>query len=94
MIAINKLILLVIFLVILLATLIILFSGSPVIEQLNLQSELRGCCQIYRSYGCPENLVELSNINCEKHTLAEIVIALNMKDDISKLKKFCNCPNI
>lgn len=89
MIAVNKLVLLIIFLVILFLILILLFGiGGPIGERINLENELRQCCIAYRAGGC-----ERKDILCNSHFLWELVDKLKINSDDNQLRCFCNCDN-
>jgi hypothetical protein len=85
--AIEKIVLFVIFIIVLLAILILLGIPISVGGQINLQSKLRDCCQPYITNGCP---TILDNINCGDMTLTELANKLSM--DFTTVRKFCNCP--
>jgi len=87
MLAINKIVLLIIFLIILFIALFMLFGvGKGTAEQLLLQNELRQCCGIYRAYNCT---ADPTTIDCNDNTIEDLRIKLNM--DPGQLDIFCNC---
>ena len=87
MLAINKIVLLVIFLIVLALSFIILFGlGKGTSDQLLLQHELRQCCGVYRAYNCT---ADPTTIDCNDNTIDDIRIKLNITSD--QLKNFCNC---
>ena len=90
MMSIDKIVLLVIFIIILLASVFLILNiGMPVGENVNLQRELNGCCIVYRANGCP-NIDQISKtMKCETKFLIDIVDELNMNDE--QLRNFCNC---
>lgn len=86
MLAIEKLILIVIFLVVLVVSLILLFGiGRGTADPIVLQNELRQCCGAFRASGCID-----TTLDCSGNTIDSIRIKLNIDDE--QLKKFCNCP--
>jgi hypothetical protein len=88
MLAVNKLVLLIIFLVILLAILYFLFVfGKGTGDSLLLQNELMQCCGYYRANGCTN-----AGVFCDKNynTIDDIRNKLSMSTD--QLNKFCKCP--
>lgn len=86
MLAVNKLILLIIFLVVLLATLYLLFVvGKGAADPLLLQNELRQCCGTYRTSNCTDYYVFCS----QGGTINDMRIKLNMSNE--QLNIFCDC---
>jgi hypothetical protein len=90
--AIEKLVAVVIFLIILLV--LVIFTGIPEAlgRQVGLQGELRDCCQAYVARGCPSfsNPETDLNIYCNNKNLGKMVSDFNM--DYDSLRTFCNCP--
>jgi len=87
MLAINKIILLIIFLIVLALSFIILFGlGKGTSDQLLLQHELRQCCGVYRAYNCT---ADPTTIDCNDNTIEDLRIKLNM--DTGQLDRFCSC---
>jgi hypothetical protein len=90
MIAIDKLILIVLFLIILVVGIYLVVSYIlPTGINVNLQNELRACCQKYRAFGCPDEGL-LGDINCDKNNLFDLYHSAGFSD-IKGLKSFCNC---
>ena len=91
MIAIEKLIILSIFIIILLLSLYMIFGTKPVGDNLNYQIEMRQCCTTYRAYGCEYGY--LQNLECAGEPMIDVAIKLGLVsgDNDSLLKKFCNC---
>ena len=93
-IAIEKLVALVIFVIILLV--IIIFIGIPEAlgKDVATQNDLRNCCRVYVALGCPEFSdpgTDLQYINCgSDRTLGELASQFSMNYD--SLISFCNCP--
>jgi hypothetical protein len=92
MIAIEKLVLIIIFLIIL-ALCIYLVIGlvQPNGGRINLLNQIRECCSNYRAateYGCPESA---SGIVCGNSNLDALSKEAQMTS--AQLKEFCQCPN-
>ena len=89
MIAIEKLILLSIFIVILLVSLYFIFGTRGTGDSLSDQMKLRQCCTAYRAYKC--NYV---NLDCGHEPLVTLAKRLGFVDENGNdelLKNFCNC---
>ena len=85
--AVNKIILFIILLIVLVASLYLLFGlGKGTTNQLLLQHELSQCCGTYRAYGCPD---DPSSVRCNSKDIDELRSELNI--DVSQLKEICNC---
>ena len=90
MIAIERVVLIIIFLIVLVICVYVLFGFvKPSGEQINIQNQIRECCTIYRASGCPD----LSNvvISCGSSSLKDLIGKVSMTVD--QLKNFCGgCP--
>lgn len=87
MLAVEKVILIVIFLVILVITGFMIFSGKGWADQLLLQNDLRQCCGQYRAYNCT---ADPANIYCGNNKFLEDIRAeLNITDE--QLNASCDC---
>jgi len=92
MMAINKIVLIILFLIVLVAGILILTGYvMPTGENIGLQNELRGCCQKYRAYACPDNPNIIAGIQCAEHNLWELYENFRFSR-IDDLKEFCTCP--
>jgi hypothetical protein len=89
MIAINKLVLLILFLIILVVCIFLLFGvGTPIGEEMDLQNQLRMCCTAFRASECKD-----ISVICNEVTMESIgSIAQKLSMDIDLVKDFCNCP--
>ncbi len=86
MLAVEKLILLVIFLIVLVIAIILLFGiGKGGIDPLLLQSRLRQCCGAFIASGCQD-----TTLDCGDETIDSVRTKLSMST--SQLYEFCNCP--
>jgi len=92
--ALEKVIALIIFLIILVV--LIFFTDVPRVFgiEMNLQQELRKCCQAYISHGCPDSFPA---IRCNSETLETLAKKTGLVDqlgnaDIDRVKEFCGCP--
>jgi hypothetical protein len=87
MLPIEKIVAIVIFLIILIV--LIIFTEIPKVigGQINLQQELRKCCEAYVGRGCPDTLF---GIRCNSKSLNDLSTELGL--DINQTKNFCNCP--
>lgn len=84
MISIDKLVLLMIFLIVLLAALGLIFQIiEPTGEQLGIQNKIRQCCMAYRANGCLDD-----SIMCGEKTLRDLAIEANI---LQQLENFCGC---
>jgi len=95
--AMEKIIGLIIFLIILVV--LIIFTNIPraIGEQIDKQQELRKCCKPYVGNGCPRfaltDYSNITNIICDQNvptSLEDLVAEQSMSYD--SLKIFCNCP--
>lgn len=87
MLAVEKIILIVIFLIILLITFYLLFGlGKGAADQLLLQHELRQCCSRYLAYNCTEPII----IFCNDDTIDSVRVKLGLSD--VQLNESCGCP--
>jgi len=87
MLAVNKLILLIIFLVVLLAIIYLLFVvGKGTADPLLLQNDLRMCCGTYRAYNCTNYYVSCGE---NKGNIDGLRAKLNISYE--QLNTFCNC---
>ncbi|MFH1474112.1 MAG: hypothetical protein ABIE55_04470 [Candidatus Aenigmatarchaeota archaeon] len=98
MMALDKLVLLVIFLiVIVVGALLVTGNILPFGEDLNLQNEMRNCCIKYRAYGCPTSISVIQDIQCieedpsggDLYTLAFERLKIQTVKD---LEVYCSCP--
>jgi len=92
---ITKIIAFIIFIIVLL--ILISFTGIPTLlgKQINLQQQLRDCCNQYVRNGCPEfSAIDYSpilGISCaDSKSLRDLVVEADM--DYQSLKNFCYCP--
>jgi hypothetical protein len=90
----EKIVAVIIFLIVLVV--LIIFTQIPKTfgNQINLQQELRRCCQAFIASGCPDNF---PSIQCNSESLYKVVGEVGLVDstgqpDINKTKQFCNCP--
>jgi hypothetical protein len=92
-IAIEKLIALVLFIVVLIVVLIFTGVLKTSSDQIGSQEVLRKCCSAYVSNGCPSyDLSSPSAINaifCDSTTLDKLVVKNNI--NYESLKYFCGC---
>jgi len=91
MIAIEKLVLITIFLLILAFCIyLIVFFVKPWGEQANIQNQIRQCCPLYRAYAingiCPD---DPSFIPCGDSNLKDLIDKASMS--VYQLKKLCGC---
>jgi hypothetical protein len=90
MIAIEKIVLIIIFLIVLLICFFVLFGFViPSGKQIDVQNQVRQCCTLYRAKGCPTDIVEVTNTLCEGSSLKTLIEKVPM--DINQLKAFCGC---
>jgi hypothetical protein len=84
--AVNKMVLFLLFLIVLLAVIILLFGvGKPIGEQIVLQNQIRQCCMAFRGNNC-ENPAD---IFCDGETLDVLMKKLNMEE--WQVESICNC---
>jgi len=96
-IAIEKLAMIVIFLIVLVALFVLLFSGKIQIDFLLTGSKLRDCCQTYRANGCPDRAG--AAIMCkDDEWFLDIVDESNLDPlgssshaTLNQTKMFCGC---
>ena len=89
MLAINKVVLVIIFLIILAVGLYVLFGMTlPMGGDLEAQGKLRMCCPNFRATGCEDMTVRCNTKTLEN--LNEIAAELNM--NVDAVKDFCKCP--
>jgi len=83
----QKIVAVIIFLVIL--AVLLFFAEVPKVfgTEINLQQELRKCCQAYISHGCPDLFPA---IRCNSKSLPDLVSELGLS--VEQTKEFCNCP--
>ena len=94
--ALEKIVALVIFLVVLVV--LIIFTDLPRVfaGQINSQQEIRKCCGAYTGNSCPffdiptSRISNITAINCGKTLLYNLVVESNMS--YTSLKIFCACP--
>jgi hypothetical protein len=93
--SIEQIVMLIIFLIALVV--LIIFAQIPNVfgNQINLQEELRRCCQAFIASGCPTTL--FPNIQCNSKSLSILVKEVGLVDsvgnpDINQTRRFCNCP--
>lgn len=94
MIAIEKIVLIVLFLIILIICIYILAGIiKPTGENLDVQNQIRQCCILYRAKGCPGDNTDTSQISdtfCSSNTnLKDLIDKVPMS--VSQLKSFCGC---
>ena len=90
MIAIEKIVLFIIFLIILIVlTYILVGNIKPSGERINLQNQIRQCCILYRANNCPDNL-QNNPISCGGSDLKDLIDKVPMT--VYQLQAFCNCP--
>ena len=98
MLAVEKLILIVIFLIVLILCLYFLFGiGKGTADQLLLQNQLRSCCGKYRAYDCEFSMA--SSIQCSDdsiETVDSLAYKLNLiqNGNPEQLNKFCACKEV
>lgn len=86
MIAIEKIVLIIIFLIVLsICVYILLGIATPAGQQIDVQGQIRQCCTLYRASGCPDP----PNILCGDFTLTELINKISMTTN--QLKAFCGC---
>jgi hypothetical protein len=92
--SIEQIIMLIIFLIVLVV--LVIFTQIPNFfgNQVNLQQELRRCCQAFIASGCPNSF---PGIQCNSKDLSNLVKEVGLVDstgnpDINQTKRFCNCP--
>jgi hypothetical protein len=91
MLAAEKLVLLAIFLIALIASLYMLsVSGLNPANQLILQSDLKTCCGAYKASGC-QNTNFLCSTSTGEMAFMDMQNKLGMSDQ--NLKCFCGCPD-
>jgi hypothetical protein len=84
MIAIEKLVLIIIFLIILAICIYALVGiAKPSGEQINIQNQIRECCTIYRAFNCDPS------VTCGDSTLTDLISKISMTP--AQLKVFCGC---
>jgi hypothetical protein len=90
MIAIEKIVLIIIFLIILVICIYILTGiVKPSGETINLQNQIRQCCNLYRANGCPDDRSKLRDITCGDSNLNDLINKVPMTT--YQLKAFCGC---
>jgi len=91
MMAINKLVLIIIFLIILIVGLMLLTTFVlPYGLNFDLQNQVKECCQNYRAYGCPRNENDILGITCPNgKNLHDLKQQLGMSANATAA--FCNC---
>jgi hypothetical protein len=92
MIAIEKIVLIIIFLIILaICIYVLMIMIKPSGEQLNIQNQIRQCCTLYRATGtgCPTDTAVLQEITCGNSNLNDLIKKIPMTPD--QLKTFCGC---
>ena len=90
MLAIEKIILLVIFLIALLISFFVLFGiGKGSSDKLLLQYELTKCCGTWRAYNCSRGTTDPSGVLCDGDSIEDLRIKLNITPD--QLDEFCRC---
>lgn len=95
--ALEKIIAIIIFLIVLVVLLI--FVGIPKVfgGQVNKQLDLSRCCQAFIARGCPIDRVP-NDILCGNETMDQLVVDVGLIDaggnpDVNQTIRFCNCPN-
>lgn len=88
MMAIDKLIILSIFIVILLVSLYFIFGTRGTGDSLSDQIKLRQCCTAYRSNEC-----NYQDVYCDDEPIKDVAGRLGLIDagNDAMLKKFCSC---
>lgn len=73
---------------------VLILSGYilPTGENVNLQNELKECCQKYRAFGCPEDPNRISEIQCAEYDLWTLHYEKLNILDVCDLKELCACP--
>lgn len=94
MLAVNKLVLFILFLVVLAAGIILLvLIGNPIAEGLVLQNQVRMCCGAYRGTDCTNQDICCGSVDstgfCNGEYLYEIITKLKMEE--WQLHDICNC---
>lgn len=88
MLAVDKIILIVIFLIVLVAVVFIMLGISkPAADNLLLQNELTQCCGTFRAYSCPE---DMTSISCGDKTIDELMGQVGIAN-YDQLKSYCKC---
>jgi hypothetical protein len=98
MIAIEKLIILSIFVVILLISIYIIFGTRPTGDQLITQMTIRQCCTAYRASASTSSTptydpIYDQNVLCDDESIGSLAAKINLVQgsDYTLLNKFCNC---
>jgi len=93
MMAIEKIVLLVIFVIILLVIVLVLFGiVNPLGEDINIESYIRQCCVAYRANDCQNEEIVCRETDTTIETLGDLARKRNMdENDFHLLKSFCNC---
>ena len=93
MLAINKIVLLLIFLIVLAISLYVIFGiAQPAAASIDLQNQLRMCCPEFRATGCEDTSVICSFETME--SFGEIAFQLGMSGNGFELaKELCDCPH-
>lgn len=93
MMALDKLALIIIFLIILIIGAILISQNVlPAGENINLETELTNCCSKYRAYGCPDNPTLIPDIQCNEHDLYTLAFDFLDFQSVEDLQTFCSCP--
>ena len=90
MIAIEKIVLIILFLIILVICIYIIVGVvKPSGDKLNLQSQIRQCCSLYRASGTEGCPPDPSVVICGDSNLNDLIKQVPMTVD--QLKAFCGC---
>jgi len=90
MLAIEKIILLILFLIILVISFFVLFGiGKGSSDKLLLQYELTKCCGTWRAYNCSRGDTDPSSLFCNSDSIEELRRKLNITP--FQLDEFCRC---
>lgn len=87
MIAIENVVLIIIFIIILVVCIYVLVDYvKPNGEKINTQNRVRQCCTIFRAYNC--DVTKISQIECNGSYLSDIINGVVTPD---QLPSFCGC---
>ena len=64
---------------------------EPTGERINLENELRQCCPLYRSYGCPSSEYQMQFIMCSRGKSIDDLRKDVGLHSIDQLQVFCSC---
>ena len=95
MIAIDKLLVFLLFFIVLAIGLGILIGWvHPTGEHISVENDLRNCCPLYVANGCPDAEAVLDTIQCSAgadNTLFRVMERAGIRN-VEQLQSFCGCP--